>query len=278
MKTRPWKTGLVGVGLATAMGAGPVLAASHREAPADDARSRRRHLRRPLLRRIRPGQPEPARRLAHRDDDHERRPGPGAQLGPELLRFRRQRPLPVQHRQRSRRHGRRRDLSGRVPDRGPQSRPVPRHAGWRPAAADQRHRRPRQRGHVARPALHGDRAARLQGRRGRGRSVGRASCSSTACSSPRCRPTSARARCRTTPACGSRASGPTPPPASASSPASPARPLPSTSAPSSTPSTCGSRTRRPSRCSDRRFPCRRPPRTRTTPRTRSASTPSAAST
>ena len=33
MKTRPWKTGLVGVGLATAMGVGPVLAASHREAP-----------------------------------------------------------------------------------------------------------------------------------------------------------------------------------------------------------------------------------------------------
>ena len=43
--------------------------------------------------------------------------------------------------------------------------PVHRHARWRPAAADQRHRRPGQRGHVARPALHGDRAARLQGGR-----------------------------------------------------------------------------------------------------------------
>ena len=33
MKTRPWKSGVAGVGLLAALGTGPALAASHREAP-----------------------------------------------------------------------------------------------------------------------------------------------------------------------------------------------------------------------------------------------------
>ena len=51
MKTRPWKSGLAGVGLLDSPGSGARAGGQPSRSAPDDARSRRRHLRRALLRR-----------------------------------------------------------------------------------------------------------------------------------------------------------------------------------------------------------------------------------
>ena len=135
---------------------------------------------------------------AHRHAHHERRPGAGAELGPELLRVRRQRPLRAPRRQRPRRRRRRRDLPVPLPDRGREPGPVHRHARRRPAAAGDAPRRPGQPRPVAHAALHGDRAARLQASARRAASAGRDGALRRPARCRPCRRTSARARCRTT--------------------------------------------------------------------------------